>query len=350
MTSKTFASGTVIDAAWLNDVNAATYTQVPALSASISAKAAAGANSDITSLTALASVNGGQLAGMRNRIINGEMKISQRGLTFTAPSTLSYTLDRWMVVWTGAAPSVSQALYAGSATDGYKNVLTITGVASNTAAYIMQRIESYNCSDLVNKTVTISARLQAFGLTSVGWILYYANGADDWTAYTAISNGTWTVSAAASTVTATIATLPTTAARGLMLAISPNNQAAFTTGSLSITAVQLEVGSVATPFEQRPYGLELSLCQRYYEYVNYNYIGYGAAGSAVGGTVKVTAKRINAFTIQQYINNILYTQFNVTSTSSSYIQVTNEAFYISRTVTALGSAAFSETLLCTAEL
>ena len=29
--------------------------------------------------------------------------------------------------------------------------------------------------------------------------------------------------------------------------------------------VQLEEGSVATPFEQRPYGLELSLCQRYYE-------------------------------------------------------------------------------------
>ena len=40
-----------------------------------------------------------------------------------------------------------------------------------------------------------------------------------------------------------------------------------TTNPLSIAQVQLEEGSVATPFEQRPYGLELSLCQRYYEVV-----------------------------------------------------------------------------------
>ena len=37
-----------------------------------------------------------------------------------------------------------------------------------------------------------------------------------------------------------------------------------------ITNIQLEEGSVATPFEQRPYGLEMSLCQRYYEVLPLN--------------------------------------------------------------------------------
>ena len=44
---------------------------------------------------------------------------------------------------------------------------------------------------------------------------------------------------------------------------------------MHITGVQLEVGSVATDFEQRPYGLELSLCQRYYQSHRLRLLGYG---------------------------------------------------------------------------
>ena len=37
-----------------------------------------------------------------------------------------------------------------------------------------------------------------------------------------------------------------------------------TTFTFDVAQIQLEAGSVATPFEQRPFGMELALCQRYY--------------------------------------------------------------------------------------
>lgn len=45
---------------------------------------------------------------------------------------------------------------------------------------------------------------------------------------------------------------------------SPSSGPWTVTVPITASNVQLEEGSVATPFEQRPYGLELSLCQRYY--------------------------------------------------------------------------------------
>lgn len=46
------------------------------------------------------------------------------------------------------------------------------------------------------------------------------------------------------------------------------------TGS-TFNFVQLEEGIIATPFEHRPYGLELSLCQRYYQTHSINFVGHG---------------------------------------------------------------------------
>jgi hypothetical protein len=48
--------------------------------------------------------------------------------------------------------------------------------------------------------------------------------------------------------------------------------------------VQLEAGTVATPFEHRPYGLELALCQRYYYRVYLPYANKDIVGMCISGT------------------------------------------------------------------
>jgi hypothetical protein len=50
----------------------------------------------------------------------------------------------------------------------------------------------------------------------------------------------------------------------------------FNTGTLSL--VQFEPGAIATPFERRPYGTELALCQRYFE----NFVVPSGSGGYLG--------------------------------------------------------------------
>lgn len=201
------------------------------------------------------------MSAFRNRIINGSMTIDQRNAGAAIGSGLNvitYTLDRWSVAATGAAVNVQRL---GSAGNYYLNV---TGADSNTIAIVRHRIEAANIADLAGQTVTLSFVCSSTTATSVSVGCGYASAADNFTTVTSISSASKTITSTGTTYTVQIA-LPANAANGIELSFGLAN---FTSGTFSLTNVQLEGNTVNTPFERRPVGLELALCQRYYEIVS----------------------------------------------------------------------------------
>ena len=233
------------------------------------------ASSTTANLTLDASANatvGGTLAMAssfkRNRLINGNMYIAQRATSATVTagtavptaSTGYPCLDRWYVYSTGA--NVTAAQVAGSGSN--KNLLQITGAASVTAVGVGQRIEQLNSYDLAGQTATLSVNLANSVLTTVTWTASYANTADTFGTIgtptkTQIATGTFTVTSTLTQYTTNIS-IPAAATTGIEILFTVGAQ---TSGTWQIGNVQLEAGSVATPYERQIYSDQLAQCQRY---------------------------------------------------------------------------------------
>jgi hypothetical protein len=234
--------------------------------------------------------------GMRNRLINGAMAIDQRNSgasqTITAAAALAYTVDRWYAYSTGANVSGQQVAGTGA----LQYVYQFTGAASVTAIGFAQRIEAANSYELNGTTVTLSAFLSNSLLSTVTWTAYYANTADTFGTLasptrTQIATGSWTVTSSLARYTTNIV-VPVAATTGIEIVFTVGAQ---TSGTWRIGAVQLEPGTVATPFERRLYSTELALCQRYYEtgsgVANANYTAvYYKVTKRVSGTVVIAGQ------------------------------------------------------------
>jgi len=207
--------------------------------------------------------------GFRNKIINGDMRIDQRsaGNPYTVANSANAfygSIDRWFFQSMGSSMAVQQVV---TAWPGTKYAIAMTGGAGNTYTAFGQRIESSNCYDLVEKTVTLSFKAQSNGASiNTQVVATYAQGAND--AYTegggiGFFASNYTITNTLQTFTFTF-TVPSNGANGI--AIYPVDSFPLLAGqTIYISEVQLEEGSIATPFEHRPIGTELALCQRYYE-------------------------------------------------------------------------------------
>jgi len=214
-------------------------------------------------------VTGNQITGYqspRNNIINGAFNVDQRNAgasqTFTSGAALAYSVDRWYGFCTGA--NVTGARVAGAAPFQY--YYRFTGAASNATIGFGTRLEAADTYHLSGQTCRLSAYLASSTLTTVTWNAYYASTADSFGTVasptrTSIASGTFTITSSVARYTASVS-VPAAATTGI--------EVVFTTGALAAAAtltfagVQLEKGSVATPFEFEPYETTLRKCQRYY--------------------------------------------------------------------------------------
>jgi hypothetical protein len=223
--------------------------------------------------------------GFVNRIINGGMNIAQRGTSFTsgANDDDAYVLDRFYILSDGNdAIDVTQTTTVPT---GAKYSIGLDVETANKKFGIAQIIENANCFDAIGGNVTLSFQAKVSSTTKldnvkcaiVAWSgtadtvtsdIISAWGAED-TNPTLIANATYENTPANLNVTTSFATYSVTAN---VDTVSTSNIIVFiwsdvtdtTAGDfLYITGVQLEKGSVATPFEFRSIGQELGLCQRY---------------------------------------------------------------------------------------
>lgn len=234
--------------------------------------------------------------GFRNRIINGDMRIGQRATSATVTagtavptaSTGYPAVDRFFVYSTGA--NVTAARVAGSGATQYR--MQITGAASVTTVGVGQRIERLNSYDLAGGNAVLSVDLANSVLKTVTWTASYATTADTFGTIgtptkTQIATGTFTVTSTVTNYTAAI-TIPAAATTGIEVLLTVGAQ---TSGTWTIGNIQLEAGTVASPFERRDYGRELMMCQRYYAKQRV-FIGntYQANGGNISGSTYVGFK------------------------------------------------------------
>jgi hypothetical protein len=224
--------------------------------------------------------------GFKNRIINGDFKVAQRGTSFTSGSNSddTYNLDRWYVLSDGNdIVDISQTTTVPT---GAQNSIGLDVETINKKFGIAQIIEASNCYDAIGGNVTLSFQAKVSSITKLDnvkcAIVAWSGTADtvtsdiisawgvEGTNPTLIANATYenspvnlnvTTSFASYSVTANVDTAST---KNLILFIWSDVTDTTLGDFLHITNVQLEKGSTATSFDYRPYGTELALCQRYY--------------------------------------------------------------------------------------
>jgi hypothetical protein len=263
----------------------------------------------------------------RNRIINGDMRINQRAFNQAITGSSLYTLDRWFYDYVGGSTCTISQSTSVVPTSFYSSLASVfTTSSSGNYGGLYQYIEGYNLIDFnwgtsygspftvsfwiyMSITGTMPICVDYYGSTST--VSYYTsfsvNAVNTWQYVTITippppsSAGVFSTASLINKIAA-IKFMHTTSTNvnGTVTnntwstTINANNSIALSLGSSSwtryFTGIQLEKGTIATPFEFRPYQIELQLCQRYCMAWSGGYIGtvFGNGSSSYAPAKSIT--------------------------------------------------------------
>ena len=261
-----------------------------------------GVGSATAAITAyLSSINGGQIGGNRNLIINGAMQVAQRGDSTGITTSGYYACDRYNFTLSSLGTwSVSQS---STAPTGFANSLKLEATTADASpaasdfALLAHKFEGQNLQHLKkgtssaesitlsfwvrsSKTGTYIVEIRDNDNTRIICSSYTINSADTFEYKTLTFAGDtvgsldddnalsfqciWWLASGTDFTSGTLAT-SWASSTNANRAVGQVNLADTANATWYITGVQLEVGEQATPFEHRSFGDELARCKRYYQ-------------------------------------------------------------------------------------
>jgi hypothetical protein len=214
-----------------------------------------------------------------NYIINGAFDIWQRGTSFASATSGAYAADRWRATFngTGTRTISQQAFTLGAAPEAgyeadyfYRYAQTVAGTGATFSNVLEQPIEDVRT--LAGQTVTVSFWAKADATRSIIPIFTQFFGTGGSPSGSTTTNGaTKTLTTSWVRYSATV-TLPSMSGKTLgtsgtdALTLTLQSSTVDATQTIDIWGVQVEEGSIATPFHRNAPSIqaELAACQRYY--------------------------------------------------------------------------------------
>lgn len=225
------------------------------------------------------------LGGSKNKIINGNFDVWQRGGTQSAATGQVYLADRFCSYSVGSTVAQSQQTFTVGQTSvpgepgNFLRATTASVAGASNQAFIAQSIEGVRTFAGQQVTLSFYAKSDAARNMAIEFAQTFGTTGSPSAAVTGIGVTTLalTTSWQKFTVTANIPSIANktiTTNDNLQVTFwmdagsnfnSRTNSLGQQSGTFDFAQVQLEAGPTATSFEKRPYAMELMLCQRYYE-------------------------------------------------------------------------------------